>query len=87
MPCPLQMVVTLKQLQVVFEKELLDEGRTIPLILFTGEPPDKTRKLADSTVDKEPSVYDHPLYVEISNWSGNVSMQQMINVWIDRGWG
>ena len=74
------MVVTLKQLQIVFEKELLDEGRTIPLILFTGEPPDKTRKLADSSVDNEPSVYDHPLYVEISDWSGNVSIYNDIKM-------
>ena len=59
----------------MFEKELLDEGRTIPLILFSGEPPDATRKLEDSSVDKEPSVYDHPVYIEISNWSRNVSMR------------
>lgn len=69
-----QMTVTLKQLQIVFEKELLDEARTIPLILFTGKP---VHNVADSAADnappKDPSVYDHPVYIEISNWSANVS--------------
>ena len=63
------MVVTLKQLKIVLEKELVDEGRTIPLILFTGE--QESNK--DASVD--PSVYDHPVYVDISNWSANVSKQ------------
>lgn len=60
------MVVTLKQLKIVFEKELADEGRTLPLILFTGEL---------KSLDKDPSVYDHPVYVEVSDWSRNVSIQ------------
>ena len=66
------MTISLKQLQIVFEKEMIDEARTVPLILFTGKPIDKTCKVTDSTIDKEPSVYDHPVYVEITNWSGNV---------------
>ena len=59
------MVVTLKQLKIVFEKELPDEGRTVPLILFSGEL---------KSLDKDPSVYDHPVYVEVAEWSRNVSM-------------
>ena len=62
----LQMVVTLKQLKIVFEKEFPDESRTVPLILFTGEL---------KSLDKDPSVYDHPVYVEVTDWSRNVSVQ------------
>ena len=60
------MVMTLKQLKIVFEKEFPDEGRTVPLILFTGEL---------KSLDKDPSVYDHPVYVEVTDWSRNVSVQ------------
>ena len=70
------MTITLKQLQIVFEKELVDEARTVPLILFTGKPLEKVDKATDTT---DPSVYDHPVYVEIVNWSRNVSI---IHYWI-----
>lgn len=56
-------------MQTVFEKELVDEGRTVPLILFTGKPIEKSGQVGDSV---DPSVYDHPVYIEVSNWSSNV---------------
>ena len=66
------MVITLKMLQIVLEKEI--EGSTIPLIVITGRPVDK--HFVDSTMvtHKGPAVSDHPVYAEVSNWTSNVSV-------------
>jgi len=64
------MVITLKMLQIIIEKEI--EGSTMPLIVITGKPVNK--HCGDTNVaHKDPAVSDHPVYMEVSNWTTNVS--------------
>jgi len=68
----LQMVITLKMLQIVLEKEI--EESTIPLIVITGRPVDKHFVDSTAVTHKGPDVSDHPVYAEVSNWTSNVSV-------------
>ncbi|XP_065918579.1 intermembrane lipid transfer protein VPS13C-like isoform X2 [Dysidea avara] len=64
------MVITLKMLQIVLEKEI--EGSTLPLIVISGRPVNK--HYVDSNVaHKDPSVSDHPVYMEVSNWTSKLT--------------
>ena len=64
------MVITLKMLQIIIEKEI--EGSTMPLIVITGKPVNKLYG-GTNVAHKDPAVSDHPVYMEVSNWTTNVS--------------